>query len=619
MFSTRILETFLDPIQRGFPLKKLFAILFLPIRLIFLGLRGIFLAINRGNHIYLKIPAKFNDSHKSFLLKRFQGEEDLPFFTEFLIELNRIKKDPRVKFLSIEVPTLHYGFSEVASIHTELSKIREQGVDVRGYADEGDLKTLFLLSACNRRYTSVTAEFLSILPSVESSFFGELAKKWKVRVDIFQSGPYKSFGEIFTRTEFSKEAKSNLSTLIQDLRSEMLGVFANENILTETILQKPIHTGGSLKELGFFHGLLGKDSYEDNFLQKDPSLYAKLAEENEDLNNEKAKKTFLKQNKPASKALTTHSVLSRQKFRNFKVLGNSNTTITILPLKGEIRSGKPEDKEPKSGVIEGEAIRQLIRQIKETPYIKAVLLEIDSPGGSATESEKIFQALKDLNKTKPVYAYMSNTCASGGYYLACAARKIYSSPIGIVGSIGTIVMRFDLEGLYKKFGISKDRIGFYPQREIFSDSGKLSKESQSFLKKEIDRVESLFIKRVQDSRNLGKEILAKMTGGRVFAPIQFQAAGLSDKICSLIEAIEDIKELENLKNINIVYQAPRYNMKLAIRENLPIGLPFSSTVAGHAFRNLKNSGKFSILFNLAESSHGEIQHLNLAALFLKIK
>lgn len=619
MFSTRILETFLDPIQRGFQLKKLFAILFLPIRLFILGLRGIFLGLNKGNHVYLKIPAKFNDSHKSFLMKRIQGDDDLPFFTEFLLELNLIRKDPRVKYLSIEIPTLHYGFSEVASIHSELSRIRDRGVDVRGYADEGDLKSLYLLSSCNRRYTSETAEFFSILPSVESSFFGELAKKWKVRVDIFQSGPYKSFGEIFTRTEFSKEAKSNLSTLIKDLRSEMLEVFTNESILTETILQKPIHTGEDLKELGFFHGLLEKDSYEDNFLQEDPSHFTKLTEKKKDFEDKKDKKNFLKENKPKSKELTTTSVLSRQKFRNFKVLGNSNTAITILPLKGEIRSGKPEDKEPKSGVIEGEAIRQVIRQIKENPSIKAVLLEIDSPGGSATESEKIFQALKDLNKTKPVYAYMSNTCASGGYYLACAARKIYSSPIGIVGSIGTIVMRFDLEGLYKKFGISKDRIGFYPQREIFTDSGKLSKESQDFLKKEIKRVESLFIKRVQDSRNLEKDILVKMTGGRVFAPIQFQTAGLSDKICSLLEAIEDIKELENLKNINIAYQAPRYNMKLALRENLPIGLPFSSTVAGLGFRNLKIFGEFSIFLNLAESSHGEIQHLNLAALFLKIK
>lgn len=526
-------------------------------------------ALAKGNHVYLEIPPSFTESQKSFLIRKIQGEADYPFYIDFISNLTLIRKDTRVKYLSILIPKMDLGFSEIQTIYNELERIKKNGVSLFGYSEEGDLKSLFLLSICDKRYSSATSEFNSILPSIDSMFFGELAKNWKVKVDVFKSGAYKSFGEIFTRRNFSKEAKSNLSILIQDLRNEIISPIQNNSSLNEKILQKPILNSEYLYEIKFFNGLLEYDDFKSNYQFTNLDELLKLNENNlEKLHDDK-------QSKPNSKILTLKSIEIRDKIKNFKLLMIKKSIIAILPMNGEISEGDKNDPELKSGVIERHSTIKILNELKENKNIKALVLHIDSPGGSAIDSEKIYMALKTFDKKIPVYTYISNTCASGGYYIACSSRKIFSNSIGIVGSIGTIMMRFDLEGLYKKFGIFKDRIGFYPHREIFTESGSLSKESQNFLNQEIQRVESLFIKRVSESRNLDKYIFEKMGGGRVFSPSKFIDKKFIDKKISFIECLEEIKEELSLKYAKINYLAPNYNLKIALRKSIPFLKLFS--------------------------------------------
>jgi protease-4 len=518
---------------------------------------------SNGNHVYLEFPSKFNDSHKSFFLKKIQGESENPFFTEFLDQLILIRKDNRVKHLTIFVPKMEIGFSEIQTIYRELELMKSSGIQLQGYSEEGDIKTIFLLSICDKRISSGTAEFFSILPSTESMFFGEVAKKWKVKVDVFQSGPYKSFGEIFTRKEFSKEARSNLSELVQDLKNEIVQTIEKNSSLKQETLQHPILTSNQLKELGFFHELIEIEGFKKLHSYTNIESISKELDGNWKLAEEK---NFPK---PDTKILSIRSILSKDRIKNFKIINFKKPRILILPLKGEISEGKIDEKETKSGAIERHSLLHTIDEIKNEKNISAIILEIDSPGGSAIDSEKIFLKLKELDKNIPVYAFLSNTCASGGYYLACSARKIFSNSIGIVGSIGTIMLRFDMEGLYNHFGVTKDRIGFYPKREIFSDSGKLSKESQLFLKNEISRVESLFLKRVQDSRKIETKVLSEMSGGKVFSPQKFINKNFIDQKLTLTETLEWIQNDLKIKQPIVEYLAPQFNVKLALRTAIP--------------------------------------------------
>ncbi|WCL48124.1 S49 family peptidase [Leptospira sp. GIMC2001] len=554
-------------------MRIFFAILFLPIRILIFIIRVAFLSLAKGNHVIIEIPSRFNDSEKSFLLRRLQPEDENPFFIEFIANLQAITQDSRVKYLSIIVPNIQFGFAEIHSIKYEIEKMQEKGIEVIGYGQEGDLKSLYLLAICNKRYTSDTAEFHSQLPSADAMFFGELIQKLKLRVDVFQSGPYKSFGEMFTRKNFSKEARGNLEAVLTDLKKAILGGFKSETNVDEKILQMPILTGSFLREINFFSDFVELVDFKKFFTRIDAKLMNSneldSIENNQENISKKKIKSKNKQISKISKPLTLSNIENKNRIKNFKIFGNRLTTVAILPLKGEISSGKQEELESKSGTIEAYPILHAIESLKDNPQISAVLLEIDSPGGSAFDSEKIYKALVDLGKTKPVYAHLGNTCASGGYYLACAAKKIYSPSIAILGSIGTIMMRFDLEGFYKKIGISKDRIGFYPNREIFSDTGKLSKTSELFLKKEIARVENLFLKRVNDARKVSDTVLKQMSGGRIFAPSVFLQNQMIDGIQSIQETLDIVKADLNKKTIQIEYMAPKYNLKSAIRESIP--------------------------------------------------
>lgn len=609
-------------------MKRIFALIFLPIRLLVFSFHWLVQLQSKGSHVYVRIPAKFSDSQKSYLLRKLQGEDEPPFIIDFLFTLSLLEKDPRVRYLTLEIPRLEMGFSEVNSIFQSLSKIRDKGIEIRAFAEEGDLKTLYLMTVANLRYSSEMGEFHSILPSSEALFFGGLARKLDIRVDVFQSGAYKSFGEVFTRKAFSPEARSNLQELIGDLKSAQLSVLCTDTGISEEDLQNPILNAKELHEKGFFTGLIGIHAFQENFLAEDPLEAARLTDLDSQDTTKRRKKTTKKRKRKGKKANPSHPAAipmtrelteghleSRYQWENFRILGNNFPTLLVLPLKGQIVSGKPEEREPKSGVIEGYSIIPLLRDIADDSRITGVLLEIDSPGGSASESEKIYQAIRDLDRKKPVFAYMSNTCASGGYYLACATRKVYSGSIGIVGSIGTIMLRFDLEGFYAKWGISKDRIGFYPKREIFSESGKLSRESQAFLKKEIARVENLFLQRVKDSRGLEDEQILPMAGGRVFSPLRFLEAGLVDGLGSLWDCIELLKTELNTQNVNIAYQAPRYNMKLALREGLlPRGTQGKNLV--QALSGSKDP-QWDALLQLVTDLPQDIQHFNLGSYFLR--
>jgi len=209
---------------------------------------------------------------------------------------------------------------------------------------------------------------------------------------------------------------------------------------------------------------------------------------------------------------------------------------------------------------------QLLRDLRDDDSIKAIVLEIDSGGGSATGSEQIYSELLKINQDKLTYAYFQNVAASGGYYIASACNKIYSSPYSVTGSIGAVMVRPNLKGLYEKLGIKKDRIGFYPMREIFSEYGEPTKEGKNFLTSEIKRVTSRFYEVVMKNRNIDLKELEPKAGGRIFSGIDFLKMKMVDSNSSFLEMLSDIKTELKLIDPEIVYMIPEYSFKAFVRE-----------------------------------------------------
>lgn len=473
----------------------------------------------------MEFPTEFETSHKSFLVKKLQGKSEFPTRLEFLQKLLLLEKNQKVKEVWLYLPPLNWTLSECVEVYHLLEKIKNSGKTIHMFASEGGIGTLLLLSVANHPTVGIHAEFNIMLPSVEPMFYGDFLKFWGVSVEAFASGPYKSFAESFTRSNFTKEAKKNLSDLVENLQNYILEILTKNGKFKKHHFFTPTHTSESLKSIGFIEKIETQKEWNSD----DTKFF---------------RDSFLE----------TYNYVNE-----FKIFPRKKPIIVIVPLVGPISGGDYSQKTRDYGKIESHSVVPTLESLLEDKKVKGVILEISSPGGSAFHSEQIFQAISAFREKKPITAYFKDTVASGGYYIAQAASFITASPVTVTGSIGAVMIRANLQKLYKKFKLNKEAIGFYPLREIQSEFVPLSKESRSYLQKEILRVEGLFYQRVSEGRKIPLEELNELGQGRVFLPKTENR--IVDQIGGLLDAIGHIKEELSVKNVNIVYDLPIYQFK----------------------------------------------------------
>ncbi|PJZ54994.1 S49 family peptidase [Leptospira adleri] len=515
--------------------RNFLKLVFLPIRLISQLVRWIRFRFFRGNHYFLEVPSEFSSYRKSFFMRLLSSKDEDLFFTEFLSELKLLSQIPGLKKVSVLIQQPEYGFGETLSIGERLQILKESGVELEGFALTGGLKSLFLLGICNTRFCSEASEFFPVLPSAESFFFGNAGKKWGVKVETFQSGPYKSFGESFQRDKFSPKARENLNLLLKQMTTDLENLFQRYTKFSLKTFSEPFLSAKLLKERKFVTGFLNEEDFRENFLY-------------EGYTNEEEKQ------KPRTKELTLSGLYRFSKLRNFKVFSKKEPVVAILPLKGNIHHDTIGKGDGKTEGISYHSVKNALKELREEQAVKAVILEVDSPGGSAFVSELLYQEILKLSKKKLVYAYVQNVSASGGYYLSCGASKIYSSPYSIVGSIGSISLRMDLKNLYSKLGVTKDRVGFYKYRDLLSEYGPIQADSKKLMEQEIRESEGLFYKRVADARKISVSTLDQRFGqGKVFTASQFLKDKMIDSITDFLGLVDDIKQELKTERIQLQY------------------------------------------------------------------
>jgi protease IV len=491
--------------------------------------------------LYLEIPSSFSVSKKSPILELFSGEKEIPLYIDFLKDLTRIRDSKIIETVSVLCDKIDYGFSEIQEIGNLLKEIKNTGKTVKGFSLTGDIKTLYLLSFIEERYTIETGEFLFFLPAVESFFWGKFLKNWGIEVEAYTSGKYKSFAEPFQKDKFSPEAKENLTNLIRSWKEQILNNLKENTGIDWVKIQRPMMSSEYLKSVGYFQEFMD----EDDFKKQNSTPQGTNSDNITNL----------------SKDYSTTLIKKRYKYDNFQFFPSKKDYIAILPLKGNINLGNRKESEMKEGSIHAYPVIEILRSLEEREEIKAIILEIDSGGGSAFGSELIYRELQKLGKKKKIYSYFQNISASGGYYIGCGTERIGSSPFCITGSIGTVSVRPNLKGFYDKFNITKDRIEHYPGREIFSEYGKLTEYSKKFLANEIERVKNQFYKIVCKSRNIDPKDLEPRAGGRVFTGKDFLKMGMLDSNDGYLEFIHGIEKEMSLKNVEWDYLIPIYNLR----------------------------------------------------------
>jgi protease-4 len=458
-------------------------------------------------------------------------------------KLERIKKarnDKAVKALYLEIDGVEAGWGKLDELRRAVADFRASGKKVFAYLEGGESKDYLLALSCDEVAMPEPAWLMLTGMRAEVSFYKGLFDKLGVKADMLQMGDFKGAAEPYTRSDMSPQFRKQLETVIDDYFDKSLVATVAEarkgKGLTADKVRKLIDEGPYSARAAAAAGLIDRVAYADDFKA---SFKAALKADDVKLvkDYEKAKAKDVNLTNP----FELLKLLSPAKAKESK-----NAKVAVIYATGVITTGKS------SGSLFGEetcgstTLIEAIRKAEEDKTVKAIVLRVDSPGGSALASDLIWEEL--VKCKKPVVASMSDTAASGGYYISMAARRIYAEPGTLTGSIGVVGGKIVTGGLEKKVGLTTDIItrganaGILSNTTPFSDSERkamtaLMKDTyDSFVTKALDG-------RKRAGRTMTRDQLLDLAGGRVWTGRQAKENGLVDELGTVADAVMAARKL----------------------------------------------------------------------------
>ena len=421
------------------------------------------------------------------------------------------KADDKIKGIYLEAGSVSSGQSMLSEIRSALEDFKSSGKFIISYSEVLTESGYYLSSVADEVYLNPlgAVEFNGL--SAEMVFMKGLFEKIEVEPVIFRVGEFKSAVEPFILEKMSEESRLQTESYLKDLNDHFVAQIAESRSvslerLNEINGQMLVRDNQDAVDLGLIDGLWYDDQVKD-------LLRDKLGlQEDDDI----ASINVTNINKTA----TAENRLSRNR-------------IAVIVADGEIVSGNAD------GVISSDKFLAEIRKARKDKDIKAIVLRVNSPGGSILASEVIWRELSEAQKEKPLIASMSDVAASGGYYIAAPADTIVANPNTITGSIGIFGLWFNAQGLLNnKLGITTDVAKTGEFSDFMTPTRPLKPVEQSVIQKQVEDGYDVFISRVAEGRDMTKEAVLEIASGRVWSGLQAKDNGLVDVLGGLEDAIQ---------------------------------------------------------------------------------
>ena len=435
--------------------------------------------------------------------------------------LDRAARDPRLEAIWITIDRLEAGWSVLQTLREEILAARRSGKRVIVFFEEAGNGTAFLASA---------ADVVAMAPSgslhltglrAEVLFFRGVLDRARVEPEIVRLGEYKSAAEPFTRTSLSPEAREALESILDDLYDQLVSAVAEGRGLTPERVRALIDAGPYRAPAAREAGLVDEVCYEDELEDKLPGLLGR----------------------PDSKPAVIPVGPWLRAARRMPPPPGTRVPpprVALLVAEGFIRSGRTRPFPP-SRAVASTSFVEALRQAREDPRVQAIVLRIDSPGGSGLASDVIWRELRLAREKKPLVVSMGDVAASGGYYLAMGADWIVAEPATLTGSIGVIAGKVNLRGLYDLLGLSKEAIDRGERAGAHSDYRPFTEAERRKLQEDIRAAYEDFVAKAASCRNLQVEELDKAARGRVWTGRQALGLRLVDELGGIRAAIAAAK------------------------------------------------------------------------------
>jgi protease-4 len=426
------------------------------------------------------------------------------------------------------------GFAALKEVREALVACRAAGKPVVAYLNFARTRDLYLASVANDVvFDPYGAMFLPGLASQPMFFTGAL-EKFGVGVQVTRVGKYKSFVEPFTRKDMSPENRVQTQKLLDDLWSQIVGDIAASRGLEPAAVQKAVDEHGLFTaDQAKAAGLVDRIAYRDEIIAelkaKTGRNGAKEAFKQVDLADYAA---ALPESEPATKS--------------------TDKTIAVAYAEGDIVEGEGVD-----GEIGGDKFSRMLRELRLDDSVQAIVLRVNSPGGSATASEEIQRELRLTRKTKPVIVSMGTVAASGGYWISAYGDRIYAEPTTITGSIGVFGLFFNVQKLATDLGLTFDVAKTGKFADALTISRPKTDEELALFQQLVDWIYGQFIGKVAEGRHLDRATVEEIAQGRVWSGTEAKKLGLVDEIGGLDAAVKFAAQKAQLGDNYRVVEYPR--------------------------------------------------------------
>jgi protease-4 len=509
----------------------IFGILGALIIVAFLGIAVLWAALRKGEPtirdnsvLTLRVAGSLPDYSPDDPFKRYFGGPDQSL-TGLVMQFKKAKVDKRIKAILLDVNTSGVGWGKAEEIRDAITDFRTSGKPVYAYIEFGLNKEYYIATACDKIIVPPPGELFINGLAADVMFFRGSLDKLGIYPDIYQIGEYKTAGNMFTQKKMTDPHRKYIDEMLNDLYDRYVNAIAQTRKKTpdevKALIDNAPYNADQAKAAGLIDEAMYRDEVEKQFKKllgyKDTDSFVAIrGSEYRDVS-------------PESLGL------------------NKGERIAVIYASGEIGSGSSENSPSGDQSIGSDTVAKALNDAAADKTIKAVVLRVDSPGGSGLASDIIWRAVETTNQKKPVVVSMSDVAASGGYYISASAAKIVAQPSTITGSIGVLAGKPVMRGFYDWLGISNEYVlrgknaGMFRETEKFSDDERAKFEE--WIKTTYYRD---FVPKVAKGRNRDAQYIDSVAQGRVWTGQQAKDRGLVDEFGGLDKAIEVAKQLAKI-------------------------------------------------------------------------
>jgi len=469
--------------------------------------------ITRSSTLVLKVGGDLQEMEQGGVIGQFF--EAPPTVRSVVDALRKAKIDARISSVVIRPTNTAALWGKVQEVRDAIIDFRASGKPIVGYLEYGGEQEFYLASACDSVFLMPTASLdLTGIASYELFLRGTL-DKIGAYPDTLHIGDYKSASNTFTERTFTPPHREMAESLNKDLYEQLIRGLAEGRHKTEQEVRDLVDHGPFLPEDAVRAGLVDDLAYDDELDDK-----VKLSS-------------------------STARFLTDAEYRHVTPMSlglNRGPRIAVIYLVGVISSGESNFDSPSGQVVGSDSIVEYLRKARADTSIKAIVLRIDSPGGSAIASDVIWREVLLTRNVKPVIASMSNVAASGGYYVAMPAHSIVAQPATLTGSIGVVLLKFVIDGTLKKIGMNMEGVSDGRYAELYSPIRAFTPEERAKVREQMQATYDAFVEKAAAGRNTTPERIDAVAQGRVWTGKQAKQLGLVDELGGLERALALAKQ-----------------------------------------------------------------------------